>query len=477
MSSEKIAMDPPAYRHDTLDSTASDEAIPVEKGDVAGLLTERLQAWKHMVGYLEAYVSQTESVHKHLAKEYEKVLKTVADPLRETHHFDQNVGGISSFFDNLRTNTQTIATTHTETEKALKNTVMPVLERLHQEIKDKSKQLRSMVDKSSKAVIKARSNTQSHIDLLSQQASTFDGSGGGERALITKPKPESDPYILQRGVMHRLHKQVLEENANRQDLLAGQNMMVQFEAHVVQTVQQAMGTFYQLLAGQLDKQKACYGDIVGVAQRLPPDFEWNGFLSRYADVIINPNTPTRSVESISFANQGHRSTKPFVEGVLNRKGKIIKSYNSNYYVVTPSKYLHQFKDNDNYSRDPDPEMSLYLPDCTLGPLSKAPEGKFTISGKDVGSTLGFGKHEFAFKASSHDEGAKWHAAISNCMAKESTTPTSAVAASPGGLPPYSRHNTQESGTTQGVQNLSLDTSAAGIGETVASPAAMSPKKK
>jgi hypothetical protein len=39
------------------------------------LLAERLQAWKHAVGYLEDYVSATEKVQKVQAKEYEKVLK------------------------------------------------------------------------------------------------------------------------------------------------------------------------------------------------------------------------------------------------------------------------------------------------------------------------------------------------------------------------------------------------------------------
>jgi hypothetical protein len=38
-------------------------------------LAERLQAWKHAVGYLEDYVGATEKVHRAHAKEYEKVLK------------------------------------------------------------------------------------------------------------------------------------------------------------------------------------------------------------------------------------------------------------------------------------------------------------------------------------------------------------------------------------------------------------------
>ena len=39
------------------------------------LLAERLQAWKHAVGYLEDYISVIEKAERAQAKEYEKVLK------------------------------------------------------------------------------------------------------------------------------------------------------------------------------------------------------------------------------------------------------------------------------------------------------------------------------------------------------------------------------------------------------------------
>lgn len=112
-----------------------------------------------------------------------------------------------------------------------------------------------------------------------------------------------------------------------------------------------------------------------------------------------------------------------------RKGKIIRSYNQSYYVVTPSKYLHEFKDLDvrsfppfppprltlasqHLNREPEPELSLYLPDTVLSALNS--EGKFQITGKDAGSKLST-KHEYAFKASSHDEGQRWYEAISACV--------------------------------------------------------------
>jgi FAD/FMN-containing dehydrogenase len=39
------------------------------------LLAERLQAWKHAVGYIEEYMKAMEKIHGHHAKEYERALK------------------------------------------------------------------------------------------------------------------------------------------------------------------------------------------------------------------------------------------------------------------------------------------------------------------------------------------------------------------------------------------------------------------
>ena len=55
---------------------SSTEAIP--KGgtpDTASTLEQRLKAWKHMVGRLEDYMEQHESLYKTMGKEYEKVGK------------------------------------------------------------------------------------------------------------------------------------------------------------------------------------------------------------------------------------------------------------------------------------------------------------------------------------------------------------------------------------------------------------------
>ncbi|KAI1806266.1 hypothetical protein F4811DRAFT_560529 [Daldinia bambusicola] len=448
-------------------TTLSDEAVPdVDPTTTAGLLAERLQAWKHAVGYLEDYVGAVEKVHRAHAKEYEKVLKTISHPLREGAHFAQGLGGVAGFFENMRVNTQAMINSNAETEKTLKGSVLPILERLHKEIKAKHKEVSHGVEKSAKEIEKARNTTQKHIELLGQQAASFESTGG-------KLTPTDDPYVVRRGVIHRLNKQVIEENNHRNDLIVIQDSFKAFEAHVIQVIQQAMDALNQVAGGQAEKTRALYVDMLGAAQQIPPDFEWNGFVTRDGHRLVDPNDPPRSVEAISFPNQDHSSTKPLIEGSLERKSRNKLSWGtqSGYYVVTPSKYLHEFKDDDNLRHDPKPELSIFLPDAVIS----APSGeKFTIKGKDKGGSFSSklaGTSELHFKAHSPAEAEKWYEAIriaagSSGAAYESAT-TSPNTSLPGSVSEKSKLERMNSGHKE---------QDAGImgGETVGSPTTLSP---
>jgi hypothetical protein len=389
-------------------SSAGDDAVPDEdSSEVTRLFHERLQAWKHACGYLEDYTTATEKLNSSHGKEYEKVLKTVSHPLKEGHHFDQSLGGIAGMFDNIRSNTQGISNSHYETAKTLKGSVLPIFERLHTEIKNKTKELTKGAGKGAKAVDKARNVSQKHIELLGQHTAAFDSTGGSVKA-------SEDPYILQRQVYHRLNKQVIEENNNRDDILSVQNHFAQFEAHVVQTFQNGLAQFNQVVTNQAEQTRTMYGDMLATTQRIAPDFEWNGFVKRNTGVLIDPSAPKRSVENIAFPNQDHRATQPLIAGSLEKKGKLLKRWEAGYYVITPSKYLHEFKTDDDFAKDPSPENSLYLPDCLIGAVDGV---KFNVKGKNaskgaIGSKLAM-SHEYAFKAHTPEDAKRWHDIISS----------------------------------------------------------------
>ena len=147
-------------------------------------------------------------------------------------------------------------------------------------------------------------------------------------------------------------------------------------------------------------------------------------------------------------------------------------YSTGYYVVTPSKFLHGFKDNDNYRTDPTPELSIYLPDATIGATNG---DKFNVKGKDVSGGIGgklSGSAEIAFKAHTPADAEKWAEIIRSTtsagsgkasLGSEPTSPTSPVSekrvvSQP---PTYS-----EGGATQPA---AIQTSGLTGGQTVASP--------
>ena len=178
-----------------------------------------------------------------------------------------------------------------------------------------------------------------------------------------------------------------------------------------------------------------YGDMTSTAQRVPTDFEWSGFIKRNNNVLIDPSSPPRTLSSVQFPNQNHPSTQPLVAGSLERKSGVLRSYKTNYYVVTPSKYLHEYETDDDLAKDPKPENSLYLPDCVVGALDGS---KFAVKGKDVSKgKLGVNMsttHEFQFKAHTASDAQTWYQIIKSAAGQvtaempEASAPTSPVSA-------------------------------------------------
>lgn len=376
------------------------------------------------------------------------------------HHFDQENRGVAGLFENIRSNTQAISNLHDETAKTINGTVLPTLGRLHKEIKAKGKELHSGAAKQSKAVDKARNASQKHIELLGQYAAFFDSAGG-------KVDAAHDPYVLQRGIYHRLNQQILDENNSRNDLLNVQSGFQNFEAHILTTVQNALGSFSHVMGGQAERHRAMYGDMAGTAQRVPLDFEWHRFVHRNENLLIQPNAPHRSMSNISFPNQGHRATKPLIEGSMERKSRgigALTGYKPAYYAVTPAGYLHEYKDNDDFRKDPVPDMSLYLSDCSIGALDGI---KFHIKGKDVsGGKLTSKMHltsDYQFKANTPQDAEQWYGVISAQVGKTTdSAPVSPVDDRVGGSTAQRQGSIDTNVQQQGT--ASVDPTAAGAGE-------------
>lgn len=205
--------------------------------------------------------------------------------------------------------------------------------------------------------------------------------------------------------MHRLNKQLVEENATRQDILAVQENFSQFESHIVQVIQQGIGQFYTVMAQQSDSQKQLYGSMVQNIQKQDPLFEWNNFVRHNNQLLIDPSAPQRTLQNVSFVGQNHSATQALCQGALERKQGLLKKYEPSVYAITPAGFLHEFKSDDDMAKDPSPEMSLYLPDCTVGGING---NAFVVKGKDISSKLSLsGTKEYEFRARSDQDAETW----------------------------------------------------------------------
>lgn len=276
----------------------------------------------------------------------------------------------------------------------------------------------------------------------------------------------------------------------------------------MEVIQQAMASFVQYVGGQAQRTQNVYTDMLSTAQRVPPDFEWRGFVQRNGDCLVDAHNPPRSVESVQFPNQNHKSTQPLVEGSLERKSRnmLKRSYDSGYYAVTSALYLHGFKEADNFRHDPEPEISIYLPDAIIGAASDC---KFQVKGKDV--SKGFssklsGSSELHFKAHTPGDAEKWVEIMkmaagtpvgpSQLGAASSSSPASPItpAGMPGRSPSYgaapAAHGaiasapvlqqqvgtgSQDSGVVPRPHPEGIQTQGIMGGETMQSPVAQSPQ--
>lgn len=334
--------------------------------------------------------------------------------------------GIAESFDSLRTTAEQLLAKSQEVEAQLKSAVLPPLETLRGDIEKHYKGLKGPGLKGQKDVDKSRTSTQKYVDALFQSVS---GS--------SRTEAKTDPYVLKRQAMGAASDQILAENAHAEAVLSSQNNFQTLERHIVQVLQQAVSVLEQILGGFAGSQAEAYKGVLDTFRSIDRDHEWNNFMESHRDRLVTAESARRDPQDVTFTNADHSATVPLMEGILQRKGTVMKQWSSSYYVLTPAGYLHEYKSADA-THHPAPELSIYLPGSLLSPLAEpvAADGKFTfqIHGKDAGKAIGT-KHKYVFRTGTQEELRAWHDALTMAAtgaSPETAEPTLAGAAAGGG---------------------------------------------
>lgn len=381
---------------------AKPDILQTTTPDPTTVMLPALENWRSVVTLLEEYLDTQIHVQHSITGGWEKAKKVVATPPKFADS-DESKVGISEAFKNLREKTDVLLNKSSETEESLKSSVLPQLATLKGDIEKHIKGLKGTNLKGLKEIEKAQANTKKHVETLGQYASSFANS--------QKLDVKNDPYLLHRTTRYAIEDQLQKENVQRDAVLSSQKNYKTLQVHIVQVIKQATSLMEQVQTDYAASHTESFKSIAKTFGHIEDDHEWNQFVKQNPEVLVTEDSVKRSVNDVSFSNDQHESTVPLMEGSLERKsGKLMKSYSTGYFVLTPAKYLHYFKSS-NLVSDPSPESSIYLPECTLGPMSAADSGKhkFTITGKTQGKSVSLGqKHTYSFKAASRAELEKWY---------------------------------------------------------------------
>lgn len=418
-----------------------EEAILKDFPDPTHNLLHRLESWIHVVDMIDEYVDSHILIQKNITQGLEKARKAISDAPRFDYRVGRNseatspVGevppstgseeiGVAESFETLRTRTDGLINKSIETEQSLKSSVLPQLTTLKGDIEKHIKGLKATGIKNSKDIEKAKSVTQSSIETLGQYVSSF--------SINTHSKLDykNDPYVLHRYAMNALEDQIGKENNQIDALISIEKNFETLERHITQVIQQAVSLLDSALSNYSTLKVESYQTISATFSAIPADYEWQSYIKNPSSMLIPYDTPKRQLENIHFTNCDAPSTKPLIEGILQRKeGKLLKSYTSGYYVLTPSRFLLQYS-SQNHVKDPTPDFAIYLPDSQVGEMSSRSSGKnkFVIQAKDTARTIGLGHKNYSFKTNTYDELTAWYSAITN-------QPVAGAVASPGPASP------------------------------------------
>jgi hypothetical protein len=432
-----------------------EEAILRDFPDPTNVLLRRLESWIHVVEMIDEYVDSHILIQRGITTGLEKARKAVNDAPKfdfsqpqqqqvETPVEGEGAAassqpiGIAESFETLRTRTDVLINKSLETEKALKAGVLPQLATLKGDIEKHIKGLKATGVKNLKEIEKAKSLTQTSIENLGTHVSSFNIN------THSKLDYKNDPYVLHRYVLNALEDQVAKENNQIDAVISVEKNLETLEKHIVQVIQQAISLLESDIHSYSTLKVESYEAINQSFSAILPGHEWTQFINSPSSPLIAYDTPKRRIENIYFNNCDAYPTKAIYEGIMQRKeGKLLKSYTSGYYVLTPSRFLLQYS-SQNHVKDPTPDFAIYLPEAQVGELAPRTSGKnkFVIQAKDSARTIGIGHKNYSFKTNTYDECLAWYNAITN------NKPTSPGVASPNlNSPVLSNQSTFESGSS------------------------------
>ncbi|KAJ3162415.1 hypothetical protein HDU86_004895 [Geranomyces michiganensis] len=446
---------------------------PVEKAPFAGNPTHglvplsateiflvRLGGWATLVRRLITQFEMIVEHHKRLAEAYGKCARDFAVPV-QTKDGDNVFGRHETcqfLFGNIQSSHIKAAQENSEAGAMLETHVVPNLRALLVDLRRKA----ADSDKEWVSLDRELGRDKDLYVKLAAQLKSALARHYGEASDTSDKDPTIDPWAANISLKRHIATCVLKQDHYRAVLLAQQEHFATFEATIVQTLRVTLSAFFDWQKKDLDASQDIFKKLKATLHTLDAGKDWESFRVRHADRIIEKDLPTLKETDIDYEGRQDALIALHKEGMLLRKDTGMKfgfrkQWKETLVVVTSANYLHALPPTFSQSATSlsssslgegeetgpsknDPELSLYLPDCVVGPLmmnEKEPE-EFVVQQKAGGMFGGEKKHKF--KGADMDQSAMWWAYLSERVRMSQPRPKLAAPA-PASAQPLPRTST------------------------------------
>ncbi|KAG7871875.1 hypothetical protein KL938_005397 [Ogataea parapolymorpha] len=405
------------------------------------LISERLEKYRQLVVFMEAYIHDHLSIVTTNIKSHERLRKSTSIdsvvrfetdpegsmPVTETsgiEHAGSHDHDINTFFRLLQDQTESLIKQMGLAETTMKSQVIPQLKGLQSSISTKQKEFSHLCHKHEKEYKLALQQTTKELE-------HFELSITKSEMLPENAKLDfrHDPYFNKRILMSQADAQLQSE---QKFLNFIQNSETDLRLAEIQTTQELKHIF-ELFSSTLVHLHGDYSKSFQMLnthfQDIPNDLEWSRFLKVYDNKLAStsetlhdlshpssnrnhiPEPHARNLETVTFPNRQHFSTVPILEGVLARKdGKLTSKMSSHYYVITKNRFFFEF--NSRVCSNTQPNHVFFLPECTVKDLVDSGPYRFKLHGKDLSSAFIKSSKTLVLEASSEDELKTWYNVLS-----------------------------------------------------------------
>ncbi|KAG2173817.1 hypothetical protein INT43_005237 [Umbelopsis isabellina] len=341
----------------------------------AETIAERLEAWRGVLKNLANVFKEMSSANALAAKGYTKSASLIELPFSDGGQHFREEGGIQTVWAATREYALEQSKFHHDYSMFLDQTVIQGLRSVKREAKTMCKSIRNDDRLKTETLYRYREQAEITQHRLNKYINLVN----------TAPdhaNEKADPYIISCELYIDLQKLVHEENRLHDSMLNLQKEFAIFERQLVDNTRNVLRSFQDYRTDGKILSDHTVHMIMDTFDKLEADCEYKVFSVRRQGELVPENAGYKNPADITFENQHHPLVQPIKTGYLERRTFVTKNWSEHRYILTPTGYLHEYKNDKDFPTHPD--VSIFIPQTTVtGKNTNMHQGYvFEIRGKN-----------------------------------------------------------------------------------------------